>query len=100
MARRTAAELDGQALELVYVASNVSDAESAEQLLTRWGMEYTLSLEPFWMTNPFGFGTEYQGLCIYVPQTLVPQCRKILETQGLTPVDERWTEQKGELDGA
>jgi hypothetical protein len=100
MARRSAEELDGQALELVYVASNATDARNAEQALTRWGMEYMVNLEPFWMTNPFGFGTEYTGLSIYVPQTLVLQCRKILEAQGLTPVDETWTESNGEFDGA
>jgi hypothetical protein len=100
MARRTAEELDGQALELVYVAGNVTDAENAERALTRWGIEYALNLEPFWMTNPFGFGTEYQGVCFYVPQALVPQCHKILEAQGLTPVDETWTESNGEFDGA
>jgi hypothetical protein len=92
MPRRTADELAGTALELVYVASNETDARNAEQALTRWGMEYMVNLEPFWMTNPFGFGTEYMGLSIYVPQTLIHHCRKILEGEGLTPVDQDWTE--------
>jgi hypothetical protein len=70
----------------------VTDAEHAEGALTRSGIEYALNLEPFWMTNPFGFGTEYQGVCFYVPQALVRQCHKILESQGLTPVDRAWIE--------
>ncbi len=100
MARRTAGELDGTALELVYVASNVADAENAEQALTKWGMEYALNLEPFWMTNPFGFGTEYQGLYFYVPQTMAHECRRILEAHGFDPVDQAWRKAKGEFDGA
>jgi len=82
MARRTAAELSGIPLSLVYIAGNLPDAEAAEQRLTEMGIDYALSLEPF--TTLSLMGGEYTGLFVYVPTAQHRFCREMLERHGLT----------------
>ncbi|MGH7230157.1 MAG: hypothetical protein ACREJU_02210 [Nitrospiraceae bacterium] len=87
MARRTAEELQGAALSLVYIAGNVVDAEKAERLLTELNMDYVLKLEPFTTTSVLG--GEYVGLFVYVPTVAHDRCREALETNGLADTIER-----------
>jgi hypothetical protein len=93
MARRTTEELSDSPLSLVFVAGNVVDAETAEGALTRVGIDYAISLEPYATTNPFGFGAVYQGLFFYVPHCHLERCRQLLESHGLKTVDPEWSEE-------
>jgi len=83
MARRTAGELSGTPLSLVYIADNVTDARKAERILTGQGIDYTLSLEPFASTSVLLVG-ERTGLFVYVPAARHPSARELLEGNGLT----------------
>lgn len=83
MARRTAEELHGTPLSLVYIAGNVVDAERAERTLTEHGVDYALSLEPFASTSIMRAG-EHTGLFVYVPTAQHRSCREMLERSGLT----------------
>jgi hypothetical protein len=83
MARRTADELAGTPLSLVYIADNTVDAHKAERVLTGQGIDYTLSLEPFACTSVLLVG-ERTGLFVYVPAAQHRSCRELLEQNGLT----------------
>lgn len=83
MARRTAEELYGTPLSLVYIAGNMVDAEKAERTLTEHGVDYALSLEPFASTSIMRAG-EHTGLFVYVPTAQHRSCREMLERSGLT----------------
>lgn len=82
MARRTADELSGTPLSLVYIAGSVGDAEKAERALTEHGVDYVLSLEPFASTSVMRTG-EHVGLFVYVPTAQHRSCREMLERNGL-----------------
>ena len=65
MARRTEDELADLSARLVYIAGNMTAAETAERLLSEQGIDYAVGLEPFTTTSILG--GEYMGLFIYVP---------------------------------
>jgi len=83
MARRTAEELSGMSLSLVYIAGNMVDAGKVERTLTDHGVDYALSLEPFASTSVMR-GGEHMGLFVYVPTAQHRACRDMLERSGLT----------------
>lgn len=83
MARRTADELSGRPLSLVYIADNTVDAHKAERILTEQGIDYALSLEPFASTSMLRPG-DHTGLFVYVPTVQHRACRETLERSGLT----------------
>jgi uncharacterized membrane protein len=83
MARRTAEELSGTSLSLVYIAGNVVDAGKAERTLMDHGIDYVLSLESFASTSVMR-GGEHTGLFVYVPVLQHQICLEILEQNGLT----------------
>lgn len=80
--RRDEREMAGTALSLVYIAGNVTDAKTAERLLTEHRIDYTLSLDAY--TTGSLLGGEYTGLFFYVPCTDHRRCRALLESGGLT----------------
>jgi hypothetical protein len=82
LARCTAEELAGNPLSLIYIAGNFPDAQIVEGFLTDMGVDYTISLEPY--THISGLGGIYMGAFFYVPSTLHQQCRRELESRGLT----------------
>lgn len=83
MARRTADELAGKPLSLVYIADNLVDAQKAERILTEQEIDFTISLEPFASTSVMLVG-ERTGLFVYVPAERHDSCRGMLERNGLT----------------
>jgi uncharacterized membrane protein len=82
MARRTAEELSGTSLSLVYIAGSLVEAEAAERILTGMGIDYALSLEPFASTSLMRAG-EHTGLFVYVPAAQHRSCVDVLERSGL-----------------
>lgn len=85
MARRTAAELSGTPLSLVYIAGNMAEAETAERILNDMGIDYVVNLEPFMSASvSLTLGQEHVGLFVYVPTTQHRSCREMLERNGLT----------------
>jgi len=85
MGRRTAEELAGTQLSLVYIAGSVLDAEKAERALTEHGIDYTLSLEPFMKASTFGtvFGGTYTGVFFFVQAAQHGFCQDLLASRGL-----------------
>lgn len=79
--RRTAEEMRDATLELVYIAGNLSDAQSAERELTKRGIDYTLSLDQFNTTSLLG--GEHTGLFFYVPAARHRETVNVLEAIGL-----------------
>ncbi len=82
MGRRTAEELSGTPLGLVYIAGNTMEAEKVERLLTERGIDYALRLEPYASTSVMLVG-ERTGLFVYVPVDRHESCRVVLEQNGL-----------------
>ncbi|MFM8541616.1 MAG: hypothetical protein ACKOBZ_09140 [Nitrospira sp.] len=85
MGRRTAEELDGIPLRLVYIAGNVVEAERTERTLTTHDIDYVLGLEPFTTTSMVGaiFSGIYAGVFFLVSSDQHSHCRELLRAQGL-----------------
>lgn len=82
MGRRTADELSGTPLSLVYIAGNTVDAEKVERILTERGIDYVLRLEQYASTSVMLVG-EHTGLFVYVPAERHESCRVVLEQNDL-----------------
>ncbi len=82
MARRTADELAGTPLSLIYIADNIVDARRAERILTEQGIDYAIGLEPFASTSVMVVG-ERTGLFVYVPTAEHRSCADLLGRLGL-----------------
>jgi hypothetical protein len=82
MAKRTADQLSGTPLSLVYIADNTVDALKAERVLSEQGIDYTLSLEPFASASVLLVG-ERTGLFVYVPAAQHRLCVDLLDRNGL-----------------
>jgi hypothetical protein len=85
MARRTAEELSGTPLSLLYIAGNLSEAKRVEDILSGHGIDYTLTLQPFVKTSFLGiiFGGSYMGLYVLVPTAQHRFCAELLHARGL-----------------
>lgn len=66
---------------LVYIAGNVTEAETAERVLEDQGIDYALTLDSFVTTSLLG--GQYPGLFVYVPYADYRMSRVHLEAQGL-----------------
>lgn len=75
-------------LDLVYIAGNVTDAETAERTLTAEGIDYALSMEEFSHGSVLGsiLGGVYKGLFVFVGPLHYRRAADILEAAGLTDV--------------
>lgn len=84
MARRTAEELSGTSLSLVYIADSTVDAERVERVLSEQGIDYTLRLEPFMKSSAVGtvFGGIYTGVFFFIATTQHEVCRDLLRSTG------------------
>lgn len=84
MARRTAEELSGTSLSLVYIADRTSDAERVERILSEQEVDYTLRLEPFMKSSAVGtvFGGIYAGVFFFVAMRQHEVCRDLLRSKG------------------
>ena len=82
MARMLFEALSDQEPTLVYIAGNVTEAETAEQVLQQNGVDYALVLDAFVKSSLLG--GKYTGLFVYVPKVDSADCRMWLESQGLT----------------
>ena len=65
----------------IFIAGSIKETESAEDILTRNGIDYAISLEPY--TRLF-FGTEREGIAFYVLSGQASYCRKLLASKGLS----------------
>ena len=75
-------------LDLVYIAGNVTDAETAERTLTAEGIDYALSMEEFSHGSVLGsiLGGVYKGLFVFVGPLHHRRAAEILGAAGLTDV--------------
>ena len=71
----------GTSLSLLYIAGSMQTAQTVEQRLSEYGIDYTLSLEPFRTTSVLS--GEYVGLFVYVPTVEHARGRALLEAAGL-----------------
>ena len=73
-------------LDLVYIAGNLSDAETAERTLTEQGIDYALSLDEFSRGSVLGtiLGGVYHGLFFFVPPLYHRGAAVALQAAGLT----------------
>lgn len=84
MARRQAECFDTP-LDLVFIAGNLSDAKTAERVLTEQGVDYAIALEQFKHESVLGavFGNTYNGIFFYVPSAVHRMTMDILEGAGM-----------------
>ncbi len=85
MARLESDQFPGP-LDLVYIAGNLSDAETAERTLTAEGVDYALSMEDFSHGSVLGsvLGGVYKGLFFFVPPLYHGRATDVLAAAGLT----------------
>jgi hypothetical protein len=65
----------------IYIAKNIKEAQSIENLLTEKNIDYALSVEPF--LPPSLLQSERMGAAFYVESTQSDICRQIIVDQGL-----------------
>ncbi len=65
----------------IYIAKNIKEAQSIENLFTEKNIDYALSVEPF--LPPSLLQSERMGATFYVESTQSDICRQIIANQGL-----------------
>ncbi len=65
----------------IYIAKNIKEAQSIENLFTEKNIDYALSVEPF--LPPSLLQSERMGVTFYVESTQSDICRQIIVDQGL-----------------
>lgn len=82
MARFTLEEFSDRQPELVYIASNVVDAEYIESVFQEYQIDYAMNIETFVKQSLLG-GT-YPGVFFYVSQSDVQRSREGLQARGFS----------------
>ena len=82
MARFTLEEFSDRQPELVYIASNVVDAEHIESVLQEYQIDFAMNIETFVKQSLLG-GT-YPGVFFYVAQSDAQRSREGLQARGFS----------------
>ena len=64
----------------IYIAKNIKEAQSIENLLTQKNIDYALSVEPF--LPPSLLQSERMGAAFYVESAQSDICRQLITDQG------------------
>ena len=81
MAKISLEDFSDNQIARIYIAQNIKQAEQAEQILSKNGVDYAIELEPYWQMVLFA--SEYIGAAFYVLADQADSCREILEAAGL-----------------
>jgi tRNA G18 (ribose-2'-O)-methylase SpoU len=73
--------MDANQVSAIFIAANVAEAESAERLLEREGIEYQVTPEPY--LSGIVTGVCHQGLMFEVLSAQAQACRDLLTRAGL-----------------
>ena len=73
---------DEAGLEAIFIAANVREVDTVEQILTAEGIEYEVRPQPFHRSGLFSSG-ELNGVMFEVLPGQADYCRKLLIAKGL-----------------
>ncbi|HSG04933.1 MAG TPA: hypothetical protein VLB09_00890, partial [Nitrospiria bacterium] len=82
MARISLESIPEEQAEKIYLSGKLSEAQKVEALLTREGVHYAVSIEPYRGGGLLSSFFEYKGAMFYVRSDQAAHCRKRLEDQG------------------
>lgn len=81
MAKISLEDFSDNQIARIYIARNIKEAERAEQILSKNGVDYAIELEPYWQMVLFA--SEYIGAAFYVLFNQAEVCQEIFRTEGM-----------------